>query len=52
VVENATELHVRWPSGAMTTLPDVPADATIQLVEGAPRAIVWRGNESRLVDTR
>ena len=51
-VERVTELQVRWPSGGTTTLQDLPADATIQLVEGAPRAIVWRGNESRLIDTR
>ena len=45
------ELIVRWPSGTTTTVRDLPADVTIELIESTPRGIVRRGpEESDVVD--
>ncbi|MEK6262630.1 MAG: FG-GAP-like repeat-containing protein [Planctomycetota bacterium] len=39
------ELRVRWPSGAVTTIYNLPTNATVELVEGSHRGIVWRGSD-------
>ncbi|HVW00476.1 MAG TPA: CRTAC1 family protein, partial [Planctomycetaceae bacterium] len=35
--------RIYWPSGHTTELRDVPVDTVIELVEGAPRALLRRG---------
>lgn len=37
-----TELRVRWPSGRVERVVDVPAEATVTLIEGAPRGYIER----------
>ena len=46
------ELRVRWPSGAVTTMLNLPTNAMVELVEGNHRGIVWRGSDqgSSIVD--
>ena len=33
-------LHIRWPSGLEQTLEDLPARATVRVVEGAPAVVL------------
>jgi tetratricopeptide (TPR) repeat protein len=45
------ELIVHWPSGTKTTLRQLPADVTIELIESTPRGIQRRGpEESEVVE--
>jgi tetratricopeptide (TPR) repeat protein len=38
-----SSLRVLWPSGDTTTLRDLPIDATVELVEGTSRGVIWHG---------
>ncbi|MCA8999992.1 MAG: ASPIC/UnbV domain-containing protein, partial [Planctomycetaceae bacterium] len=40
-LDRVPQMEVRWPSGEVTTLVDVPVDVTVELVEGAKHAVVW-----------
>jgi len=41
--ERVPEVRVFWPSGAQTTVENLPADVVLELVEGAGFAATWRG---------
>lgn len=40
-----SRLHVKWPSGKTTVLENLPANTTVELVEGAPRAFLSDGSQ-------
>ncbi len=40
-----SQLRVNWPSGATTTIRELPVDVTIELVEGASQGVTWRGSQ-------
>lgn len=40
-----SRLHVKWPSGKMTIVADLPANTTVELVEGDRRAILSDGSQ-------
>lgn len=39
-----------WPSGATTTLKNLPVDITLELVEGAKSGTMWRGTQPASID--
>lgn len=39
------ELTINWPSGATTTLSDLPVDITVDVVEGRHDALLWHREE-------
>lgn len=40
-----SQLRINWPSGATTTIRDLPVDVTVELVEGALRGVLWHGSQ-------
>ena len=43
--DSVSELLVYWPSGATTTIQNLPVDVTVDLIEGGSRAIVRHASE-------
>ena len=41
---------IEWPSGKSTTLESLPANVTLDVVEGAPTATLWRGRQVEAVE--
>jgi len=50
--EAVDELRARWPSGVETVLKDLPAGATVVLVEGRSRGILWPGTQPASPEVR
>lgn len=46
----AGSVRVQWPSGRISTASNVPANATVVLIEGRPRGILHRGQQSSEID--
>ncbi len=44
--DQVTELTIDWPSGGQTTVRNLPVNATVELVEGAPHGLVRADQES------
>lgn len=42
--DSVTELRIHWPAGDATTIRNLPADVTIDLIEGASLATLCRGS--------
>jgi tetratricopeptide (TPR) repeat protein len=47
--EQVATVRVHWPSGRVTRIDEVPADATLSIVEGASRIVVRDGGMLRSV---
>jgi hypothetical protein len=41
------EVTIEWPGGAQETIPGVPVDRLLEVVEGQPRRTLWIGGEAR-----
>jgi len=44
--DQVSKLTVDWPSGARTTVDDLPVNATVELVEGSRRGLIREDTES------
>lgn len=43
--DTVQEVLVHWPSGATTTIKNLPVDTTLQVVEGRTHFTLWRGSK-------
>jgi hypothetical protein len=43
--ETVAELAIHWPSGAKSTVRQLPANVTLDVIELRPTAIAWRNGE-------
>jgi hypothetical protein len=43
--DSIDEVIIHWPGGGTSRFASVPIDATLEVVEGTPRAVLWRGPE-------
>lgn len=44
------KVSIEWPSGGSTTLEELPVNVTLDIVEDAPTATLWRGRQVESVE--